>query len=392
MKKILAFINLLLLLCSCSAEPFVAENAVSGNSVSQTGIIAALKTGWNLGNTLDANQCSGLASETSWGMPYTTKEMIDGVAAAGFKTIRVPVSWANHIIDDKYTIDPAWLNRVKQIVDWSVGAGLYVIINIHHDNYTGASVPKCAGFYPHPAAHNESLLFVRSVWSQVASYFKSYDEHLIFEILNEPRLRGHSDEWWYRPECSECRAAAGELNKLNQYSLNAIRAAGGKNVNRYVMVSGLAASLGSYFNDNSFKLPEDKDDKGKEIKGKLMLSVHMYTPGAFAIDKNGSGKFTENTKKELIFEFNRLYDKFVSNGVPVVIGEYGATNKNNLEDRVQWFDFFVEQSSKRNMAAVLWDNGQADASTSYEEKFGYYNRTENKWFFPEINNAIMKNF
>lgn len=380
MKKI---ISIIIGICTLTAAN--AKSKDIGNITARE-LVWNMKTGWNLGNTLDANGCTGIESQESWGQPLTTKEMIDGLAAAGFKTIRIPVSWANHLEAKNHKIDRKWLARVKEIVDWAIADDMYVIINIHHDNFDRPSgISYGSGFYPNPVCWNESMLFIKNVWTQIAKTFnKEYDEHLIFELLNEPRLRGHEHEWWASAGCNDCKYGAQTLNKLNQVALDAIRSTGGNNKKRFIMISGLAAAPHSVLDLNTFKLPQDKEE------GRLILSVHMYTPYSFAMQNPGETALTEGHKKEVNATFDQLNENFISKGVPVVIGEYGATNKNNLEDRCRWYGNFISESRKYGMCCVMWDNGDWNCANTYEEKFGFYNRTEQKWYFPEIIDSIMK--
>lgn len=350
-----------------------------------------METGWNLGNTLDATGGTALKSEISWGMPYTTKEMIDGIAASGIKTIRIPVSWANHFIDDRYTIEPAWMKRVKQIVDWAIDDGMYVILNTHHDNYPrNENMPHCSGYYPSPLNSNESILYVKNVWAQIALAFNSgYDEHLVFELLNEPRLRGHGHEWDYNPSCKDCKYAAGQINKLNQIAVDVIRASGSNNLKRFIMVSGIAASFNSYIKDNSFTFP--KDFMSEEISSqRFILSVHIYAPYEFAMKNPGVRDISASQLGELAYYFESLDEKFIQKGYPVIIGEYGATNKDNLDARIEWFKFFISESRKYGITSCLWDNGDMDTENTYEEKFGFYNRKQQVWYFPEICETIVE--
>lgn len=349
------------------------------NEIGAAQTVINMKNGWNLGNTLDA------PGETQWGMPYTTKEMIDTLAASGIKSIRIPVSWNIHM-DSSYTIQERWMNRVKEIVDWAIENDMYVILNCHHDNYsTPNKMPKVHGYYPNNTNFVESAKFVYNLWSQIAVAFNNgYDEHLVFEVLNEPRLCGTDHEWWFDKNAAECREAADCLNKLNQYALDAIRESGGNNQKRCVMIPGLGASADSAF-ASEFKMPADDES------GKLILSVHAYSPYTFAMQTPGATKFTSALQNELAVLFKRLNDKFVVNGYPVVIGEYGATNKNNLEERIKWFDYFITESKKYNITCFLWDNGQSKPDTKEGEKFGYFDRRNLKWFFPEILDTIVKN-
>ncbi len=352
-------------------KPFKATNAMD--------TVVDMTVGWNLGNTLDA------PNETAWGQPLTTKEMMDGLVKAGVKTIRIPVSWSTHLIDTNYTINAAWMYRVKEIVDWAIEDGLYVIINSHHDNWgTNKAMPKAKGYYPNSTNYEESARYLTNIWSQICIAFNNgYDEHLIFETMNEPRLRGTPNEWNFMPGITACRDAADTLNKLNQVVVNTVRASGGNNQKRFIMCPGLAASPDSAL-ASAFVMPEDDE------AGKLILSVHMYTPYRFAMESPGETKFTAGHKGELRSIFNRLKSKFIDQGYPVVIGEMGATNKNNLEDRVAWADFFVTESRKLGMTSVLWDNGSWQVKgTDYSEKYGYYSRRTQIWFFPEFIQAMV---
>lgn len=376
--------------CSKSSTVFkkktavVDKGSVTFNGVSSIKTVKDMKTGWNLGNTLDAIAKDTLASETSWSQPLTTKAMIDGLAASGIKTIRIPTSWHNHIIDDRYTIDPEWMARVKEIVDWAISADMYVILNSHHDCWENSlAMTPCQGYYPNPVNLEESKLFLENVWAQICLAFNNgYDEHLIFETMNEPRLRGTNNEWWNDRSTKQYTDAADCLNQLNQTALDTIRKSGGNNQKRYVMIPGLRAACDSVFAPE-FKMPTDDEE------GKLILSVHMYEPYAFAMDGAGVTDFTLEHKKALVSTFRSLNFTYIAKGIPVVIGEYGATNKNNLEDRVEWFNYFIKNSRKYGITACLWDNGQYKPSNKEGERFGFYNRDTCKWYFPEIQQAIL---
>ena len=231
---------------------------------------------------------------------------------------------------------------------------------------------------------NDSVQFVKSIWTQISQFFnENYDEHLIFELLNEPRLQSHEHEWCYNSNCQICHDGAETLNKLNQICLDTIRASGKNNSKRFVLLTGLGASITSYQADDSWKLPKDS------IEGRLLVSVHMYTPYSFAMQAPGDIIFAENHKKELAFHFKQLYDHFVSKGIPVIIGEFGAINKNNIQERVKWFSYFVSESSKYGMITCLWDNGDPYPKDTFADTFGYFNRKDCTFFFPEIINAII---
>lgn len=358
------------------------------NEVKAIDLVKDMKAGWNLGNTFDATGGENtLQSEISWGQPYTTKAMIDGLAASGIKTLRIPVSWSHHIIDTNYTIDPQWMKRVKEVVDWAIDDGFYVIINIHHDNYArDEKMPPCSGFYPTEENYENSANFVCNIWAQIALAFnQGYDERLIFEVLNEPRLCGTAEEWYYNPGSKQSYNAMKILNKLNQGILDTIRASGGNNKNRLVAFPSLQASPDSAFS-SAFKMPQDFDARTH----RLILSVHMYTPYSFAMESPGIRDYSDSVKREFTSIFRRLDEQYISKGYAVYIGEYGATNKNNLKDRVNWFHDFITESGKYGMSCILWDNGVWKVEgEAYDEHYGFYNRTEQTWYFPEILDAII---
>jgi len=361
------------------------SGSVQIKDIKATELTKLMGTGWNLGNTFDASG-KGLNAEIGWGVPRTTKQMIDSVAAAGFKTIRIPASWAIHM-DEKYTVDPEWMNRVKTVVDWAIEDGMYVILDCHHDNFEkpeGLTAPK--GYYPTNKNYKLSEAFIANLWAQIALAFNNgYDEHLIFETLNEPRLRGTGIEWSFAAGDPRHAEAQQVINKLNQVALDAIRASGGNNAIRCVLLPGYVATPESVLSD-VFVLPTDTAQE------KLLVSVHMYTPYIFAGQVPGAKTFTPQMQQQFASTFKKLNTKFVSNGVGVIIGEYGATNKNNTEERAKWFKAFIKYSQVQNMPAVLWDNNKwivDDAKQNYSEKYGFYDRRGNKWVFPEINEAIM---
>lgn len=359
-------------------------------------MVASMKTGWNLGNTFEANgnidkfsnQNQGIGSVTCWGMSEPKKELFDAVANASFKSVRIPVSWSNHICDKNYTIDSEWMAKVKQFVDYAISDNLIVIINIHHDNFYSESAFKYGrGFYPSNKCYEESEKFVTRIWEQICALFKDYSENdLVFETLNEPRLRKHEHEWGYNSSCSKCKEAMDCINNLNQKAVDVIRLSGGANAKRLIMVPSYVAAPWAAF-EKEFRLPEDSAKR-------IALSTHAYSPYVFAMQKNkdgGTSKFTSAHKEELKNMFKSLNDKFVSKGVPVVMGEYGATNKNNLKDREEWFSVYVEEAKKYNICCVLWDNNSPNNSDE-SERFGFLNRSTYQWYFPTLIEKIMAVF
>ena len=376
----------------------INTQALSGDTLKNSDTEAILEDmglGWNLGNSLDAIGGSGLDTETSWSNPKTTQALIDKVKSLGFNTVRVPVSWGKHVSGSNYTIDSAWLARVKEVVDYCYKNDMYVILNIHHDTKSSASASG-AGYYPRSSAYSSSEKFVTSVWSQAAEYFKDYDYHLIFETLNEPRLIGTGYEWWFNKWSipSEVKDAIDCINKLNQKAVDTIRATGSNNRSRLIMCPGYDASIDGA-TVSGFKLPTDISGN----KNRIAVSVHAYSPYNFAMNV-GSGStsaYTSSIKSELRDLFNTLKSNFRDRGIPVVIGEFGSTDKNNTAERVKWATDYTALAKKNNIPCVLWDNNafaryNGSSIVLNSEYHGYINRKNNTVTSPakDVIEALMK--
>ena len=376
----------------------INAQALSGDTLKNADTEAILEDmglGWNLGNSLDATGGSSLDTETSWSNPKTTQALIDKVKSLGFNTVRVPVSWGKHVSGDNYTIDSAWLARVKEVVDYCYKNDMYVILNIHHDTKSSASASG-AGYYPRSSAYSSSEKFVTSVWSQMAEYFKDYDYHLIFETLNEPRLIGTGYEWWFNKWSipSEVKDAIDCINKLNQKAVDTIRNTGSNNRGRLIMCPGYDASIDGA-TVSGFKLPTDISGN----KNRIAVSVHAYSPYNFAMNV-GSGStssYTSSIKSELQDLFSTLKSTFRDKGIPVVIGEFGSTDKNNTAERVKWATDYTALAKKNNIPCVLWDNNafavyNGNNIVLNSEYHGYINRKNNTITSPakDVIEALMK--
>ncbi len=325
-------------------------------------IVDSIKVGWNLGNTLDCYNITWSVTdfETAWGNPKTTKKMIDTVRDAGFNAVRIPVSWNDHL-DKEGNIDSLWMQRVQQVVDYAVDDDLYVILNMHHDDYTWIT----------PIYYKEQEVTEKyvKVWSQIADRFKSYDTKLLFEGLNEPRIIDSTDEW--TGGTAEERDV---INHLLQAFVDTVRKSGGNNSMRTLVITTQAASI-SEKALNGLVVPEDD----------LILSIHSYAPWKFTSSEFKEEKqFTEESKAELDAGFDMLYDKFVSKGLPVIIGEFGAENKDNTADRAAYYAYYLTAAKQRNIPCFIWDNNNISGDGSY----GILNRSECTWYYPEIIEAI----
>lgn len=345
-----------------------------------------MKTGWNLGNTFDAVD-SGITGddlkyESVWCGTVTTKEMIDALKEAGFQTIRIPVSWHNHLTDDKHTINEAWLNRVQEVVDYAIDDGMYVIINIHHD-FSKEYI------YPTGEYLEQSERYVRDIWTQVADKFKDYDEHLIMESMNEPRMVGSNNEWWLDLQNEECIDSIQCINEINQTFVDVVRSSGGNNATRYLMVPGYDASLQGVVNEY-FSLPGDIE----ENQNKILVSVHAYTPYSFALQAVGESGSKDtfdmdssSSTKDIDDLMKQLYDTYVKNGTGVVIGEYGSREKNsNLQARVDFTAYYIEAARASGISCCIWDN---NSFTGSGENFGLFERQSSTFLYPEILESIM---
>ena len=338
-------------------------------------IVKDMKIGWNLGNTLDSvhwetgNNLPTEPSdfETAWGNPVTTKKMIDTVKAGGFNTLRVPVTWFQHLgAAPNYKINKAWLDRVQEVVDYGIANNMYVILNMHHEDWHYPSKQNL------PSAREK----LQKVWEQVAERFKNYDEHLIFEGMNEPRMNGAPEEW--NGGTADARDV---INQLNAAFVNTIRKSKGNNPKRFLMIPTYAASPWENVTV-SMKIPNN--DK------RIIVSVHSYEPYSFALDTGGGNKWSQSKKKDtetIDYVMDTLHKTFISKGIPVVMGEFGALNKNNLSDRVAWAEYYVRAAKKKDITCIWWDNGSFSGSG---ENFGILNRQQNKWQYPEVVKALMK--
>ncbi len=351
-------------------------------------MVKNMKIGWNLGNTFDAVDCDEFIAdkldyESAWSGVKTTSEMIKMVKDAGFNTIRIPVSWHNHVNED-YKIDKAWLKRVNEVVDYCISSGLYVIINIHHD------IDK-KYIYPSTKYKESSLKYIEVIWEQLSEKFKKYDEKLIFEAINEPRLVNTNFEWWLDVNNQDCIDAVEMINLYNQRFVDVVRKSGRNNTKRYLMVPSYAASPEYALND-LFKLPNDISKNNN----KIILSVHAYTPYNFALQSHKEGGSVSNfsidnaqSTKDIDDFLDRLYKKFILNGVPIIIGEFGARDKMfNLKDRVDYSSYYVSSAMARGITCCWWDN---NAFFGNGENFGLLDRKTLEWKYPDIVVALMEN-
>jgi aryl-phospho-beta-D-glucosidase BglC (GH1 family) len=341
-------------------------------------VLATLRLGWNLGNSLDVP-----LGETAWGNPRATPELLAAVAKAGFKLVRIPVTWAPHLgPEPDYVIDSGWLERVEEVVGYARKAGLYSIINLHHDGADGMhgvawlSLKDADGNTTE--AHNAAVRaqFV-AVWKQIAKYFANAGEELIFESMNEVH------DGYGKPDPRHYVI----INQLNQEFVNLVRASGGNNGKRHLLVPGYNTNIDQTL--EGFKLPSDP------AQGRLILSVHYYDPYLFALvaktqtwGASSPGRDDWGQEDFVVAKFDKLKSRYVDQGVPVIIGEYGATQQDGFEDyRRYYLEYVTKAAVERRLVPVYWDNG---GRNSGGESFALIDRQESGVFRPALMAAILR--
>ncbi len=343
--------------CGGSSEE---ENAAEWTELDQSAITAAMGMGWNLGNQLEANN-NKVPDETAWGNPKISETLIKLVKDQGFKTVRIPVSYLSKIGEaPDYKIDEAWLDRIQEVVDYVVNNDMFAIINMHGDGYYTID-----GAWLLCVDENQDEIKDKyeKVWKQIAERFKNYDQHLIFESMNE-----EFDNTYGEPNPT----GYANINAYNQIFVDTVRKTGSNNAKRWLLMPGWNTNIGHTAGDKGFVIPEDSLCKadGKRI----MISVHYYDPYNFALDENlvsattqwgkyATGKVDTWGQEDYVdSQMKLLNDKFVSQGYPVVIGEMGVVDKNHIdptmnEFRRYWNEYVVKAAKDNGCIPVYWDNG-----------------------------------
>lgn len=353
---------LMLIPCAGSAEEAVVDNGVMREGLTALEATRLMGNGINLGNTLEACDSNvgiktnaPLSYETYWGQPKTTQAIIDGMKAAGFDTIRIPVAWmtnATHLYEGDYTIDAGYMDRVEEVVRYARKAGMYVIINDHWDG-------GWYGMFGSESAETRALAMeaYKGMWQQIAERFRDYSDYLIFESANE-ELGGRFDE--NSPlYCSDSvvtyltddeRYAL--TNEINQTFVDVVRATGGNNATRFLLIAGYSTNIDQTCDDR-FRMPKDTADS------KLMVSVHYYDPWSYC----GASSAASATKWGKVSDYEYLdqqlakMTKFTEAGYGVVIGEYGALpGSDGLKDNtLAYHTAFLDACTKYNLTNCLWD-------------------------------------
>ena len=317
--------------------------------------------------------------------PKPSKKEMHFIKEKGFKTLRVQFNPNPHMLDENYTIDPRFMRNLKQVVDFAIEEGMYVIVCGPANDFMSeeAWVEKVAndihfaGYTISQESKKESKAFIQAVWKQIAAALNnSYDEHLIFETLNEPTDRFHEHTFQEKTDCAVCKKDFALLNEYNQMIVDTIRASGGNNAKRFIMVEGLGGGFAN-ITTNLFKLPKDK------VKNRLIPSVHNYPMGVSPWNKT---YYTESIKKNNITDCFKALDKaYFSKKIPVYFSETGHPNKATpiMEAINCMKDFMAEVSNpKRSCAVVLHDSHNS-------ETFYLYDKWELQWFDTEYIDTVI---
>nr|ATG84593.1 GE40 [Geobacillus thermodenitrificans] len=316
----------------------------------------SMQPGWNLGNTFDGFDTGKIVlDETAWGNPRVTKELIDKIADEGFKSIRIPITFDTRLSDGPdYTINPEFLARIERVVNWALEANLKVMINIHHDSWRWI-----ADGMVHD--HDNTVAKFKAIWTQLADRFKDYNLDLMFESLNEP-------QFWGAPEDSQRY-----LNELNSLFYSIVRHSGGNNDIRPLVLPTLNTGSEPEKLDALYNFITQLNDPY------IIATIHYYGFWPFSVNIAGVTNFNEETKNDIIHAFDRVHDKFIKNGIPVVIGEYGllgfdrGTGTIQQGEKLKYFEFMIHYAQEKNLIHMLWDNGQHFGRTSfkwYDAEFG----------------------
>lgn len=367
MKKLLS-IAAAIACCGCLAvSASAADKFESAEKAAEN-----ITVGWNLGNSLDScgdwidqyTAAEPADFEKAWGNPVTTKALITAVKNSGFNTVRVPVTWNQHI-DAKGNIDKEWLDRVQEVVDYVISQDMYCVLNVHHDGGSDGWLVASESSY------NSTKERFGGLWTNIAERFKDYDEKLIFESYNE--MLDASDRW--NTTNTEGYKAA---NDFNQLFVDSVRATGGNNAQRNLMVQTYSASTAVDALEN-FALPKDS------AKEHLMVQVHNYDPQGFTWKDATWTTMTDEWGSEqeefIIYLCDVVGDYSDKLDVPFIIGEFGAVDKDNDEARAEYAEFFISEAGKHGIKCFWWDNGAA-------EDFSLFDRTAYTVLYPEVVKAL----
>ena len=377
-SKVISAVTASAMMMTASISTFGSITAVdAADNMTAIEIVNDMGLGWNLGNTFDAwstnyknGNCPSSQYETMWGNVATTQEMISEIHKYGFNSVRIPVTFYKCTDPSTYTISEDYLKRVKQVAEYCTNEGMYAIIDMHWD---WVDPSNNADLWLNKGLDSETQF--KTMWKQIANYFKDCDQHVVFQDMNEV--------WWSNNYTSASSASYTTLNTLNQDFVDTVRATGGNNADRLLVLAGANADLTKTIS-SSYKLPDDD---------MVAVDVHYYTPSEFCVRKAsdtwGTNKTTWGTSAEkaaVVTDFNKLKSKFIDNGTPVIIGEYGVLTDEGKEQAS--IEAFVETVagtaySIDGMAGFLWDDSDAGGHK-------YFSRKNLQWWNSNIGDIFSK--
>ncbi len=318
-----------------------------------------LGIGWNLGNHFDAHN-NGVSGETFWGNPKATQAAFNKIKAAGFETVRIPVTWLGHIGEaPDYKIEEAWLDRVAEVVGYAENAGLNAIINMHHDGADSKFWLNIAGAARDSEMQKQILAQISAMWAQIAEKFKDKGDFLIFEAFNEI----HDGKWGWGANRTDGGKQYACLNAWNKAFVDAVRGTGGKNADRFLGIPAYCTNADLAI--EALKLPEDT------VKDRLLVSVHCYDPSEYTLTAkysewghtgNSSKKASGDNEADLKKTFEKLYSNYVSKGIPVYLGEFGCVNRASAREQSfqqYYLKYYAKLSKMYGIPSMIWDNGAA---------------------------------
>lgn len=374
-KKALSALTAVTTLMTAAAGGAGSLGTAAAETKTAVELVQDMGLGWNLGNTFDCwgtNWSSGNATadswETSWGNAKTTQEMITEIHNYGFNSVRIPITWYKATDPTTFDINDDYLARIKEVIDYCYNEDMYVIINMHWD---WVDPSNNANLWLNKGLSAETQF--KTMWKEIATYFKSYDNHLVFEDMNEV--------WWENNYTSSASASYTTLNTLNQDFVDVVRATGGNNADRLLVLAGANADLTKTCN-SAYIVPDDD---------MVAVDIHYYTPANFCVRKASDSWGTNQTtwgtasdKSDMLNALNKLKTRFIDSGTPVIIGEYGVlTNEGKDQASIEEFVKTMAEYAKgiNGMSSFLWDDSDSGGHK-------YFSRKNLTWF----DETIGKNF
>ncbi|MDA1359551.1 cellulase family glycosylhydrolase [Glycomyces luteolus] len=335
-----------------STPPTTTPPPTGGATAMET--VAAMEPGWNLGNTLDAVG----ADETAWGNPRVTQELVNNIAAQGYNSIRIPITWDNHQSKTApYAVEDAYLDRVQEVVGYALNADLHVLINIHHDSWIWMADMNT----------NRTVVEARyeAIWTELATRFRDAPPEVLFESVNEPQFNNVDDA-----------TAHALLDDLNVQFHEIVRGTGGGNATRVLVLPTLHTSADQVHLDSLSSTITSLNDPN------IAATIHFYGFWPFSVNVAGYTKYNAEVQADIEGYFNRAYDEFVANDIPVIVGEWGLlgfdahTGTVEQGEKLKFFEYVGYYAKQKGLTLQLWDNGQ------------HFNRTTYQWRDAELYNMM----